>query len=281
MTPAPTPPPGSRITTPHDLSGPPEADLTVDVRALGTIMRIHPPDAECAAVVRRAWHLALYSGERVDVPEDRLVQMQVGDGGDDDWSERRSRAMVALTQDVTQEALRAQAGKAVFLHAGGLCNPRTGASFVYVAPGGTGKTTLTRTLGPTFAYLSDETIAVTADGAILPYLKPLSVRRGGHGSLKDEVAPAELGLMAPTVTPWVAGLVILRRQEGATLHVEPVDTLDAIVALSPETSAMAALDHPLRRVAHVIERARGLTIVTYSEATQLGPMVDVILSRRR
>ena len=281
MTPAPAPPPGSPAPTPHDPSGRPEAELAVDVRALGTIMRIQTPDAECAAVVRRAWHLALYSGERVDVPEDRLVHMQVGDGGDDDRSERRSRAMVALTQTLTQEALRAQAGKAVFLHAGGLCNPRTGASFVYVAPGGTGKTTLTRTLGRTFAYLSDETIAVTADGAILPYLKPLSVRRGGLGSVKDEVAPGELGLMAPTVTPWVAGLVILRRQEGATLHVEPVDTLDAIVALSPETSAMAALDHPLRRVAHVIERARGLTIVTYSEATQLGPMVDVILSRRR
>ena len=281
MTPTPAPPPGSPAPAPHDPSGRPEAELAVDVGALGTIMRIQTPDAECAAVVRRAWHLALHSGQRVDVPEDRLVHMQVGDGGDDDRSERRSRAMVALTQALTRGALRAQAGKAVFLHAGGLCNPRTGASFVYVAPGGTGKTTLTRTLGPTFAYLSDETIAVTADGAILPYLKPLSVRRGGHGSVKDEVAPGELGLMAPTVTPWLAGLVVLRRAEGPQLRIERVGTLDAIAALSPETSAVAALDSPLRRVADVVERAGGLRVVTYGEAADLESLVGEVLEGTR
>jgi len=46
------------------------------------------------------------------------------------------------------------------LHAGGLCNPETGASVVYVAPSRTGKTTLTLSLSGRFGYLSDETIAL-------------------------------------------------------------------------------------------------------------------------
>jgi hypothetical protein len=263
----------------EDVVGPPE--LSVDVDVLGTVVRIATPDAECAALVRHVWHLAL-ARDGVDVPADRRITMMDVEGVDADARrERRSRAMVSLTQNVTRTALRAQAGRAVFLHAGGICHPRSGAACVYVAPGGTGKTTLTRTLGPHWSYISDETIAVRADGTIAPYLKPLSVRRPGGVRVKDEVAPAELGLVAPAVTPWVAGLVILRRQEGAKLRAEAVDTLDAIVALSPETSAMAALDRPLRRVADVIERAGGLTIVTYSEATQLGPLVDGVLSRRR
>ena len=33
-------------------------------------------------------------------------------------------------------------------HAGGLANLDTGATIAFVAPGGTGKTTLVRTLGP-------------------------------------------------------------------------------------------------------------------------------------
>ena len=172
-------------------------------------------------------------------------------------------------------------GKAVFLHAGGICHPCTGAAFVYVAPGGTGKTTLTRTLGPHWSYISDETIAVTADGTIVPYLKPLSVRRAGRIRVKDEVAPAELGLVAPKVTPWLAGLVILRRKEGAQFQRDALGTLDAIAAISPETSALAALDRPLRRLADVVERAGGLEIVTYSEADQLRSLVDEVLGMTR
>ena len=189
--------------------------------------------------------------------------------------------MVALTQRVTYAALRAQAGAAVFFHAGGICDPSTGAAVVYVAPGGTGKTTLTRTLGRGLGYLSDETIAVRSDGSIMPYLKPLSIRRGGDVTMKDEVAPGELGLRAPTVAPWIAGLVILRRRDGARLERRAVATLDAIAALSPETSALAALERPLSRLADVLDRAGGLEIVTYSEADQLRSLVDEVLRRTR
>jgi hypothetical protein len=257
-------------------------DLLVDVGVLGTVVRIRTVDTDFTALVRRAWHLALAPGTGREVPEDRTITMtDVEVLGSDAPSERRSRAMVALTQRVTFTALRARAGQAVFFHAGGICDPRTGAAFVYVAPGGTGKTTLTRSIGPGLGYLSDETVAVRADGSVMPYLKPLSIRRGGDVTLKDEVAPGELGLRAPAASPWIAGLVILRRQDGARLERKAVTTLDAIAALSPETSALAALDHPFRRLADVLERAGGLEIVTYSEADQLRSLVDEVLRRTR
>ena len=60
---------------------------------------------------------------------------------------------------------------------------------------------------------------------------------------------------------------------GAALEVETLGTLDAVVALSPETSAIAALDSPLRRVADLVERVGGLRIVTYSEGAQLAPLI--------
>ena len=260
----------------------PATTVFVDVRVLGTVVRIRTPDPDSAAVVRSAWHLALAPHGALEVPEDRTITMTVVDVPGPDVPEgRRSRAMVTLTQRVTYAALRAQAGAAVFFHAGGICDPSTGAAVVYVAPGGTGKTTLTRTLGRGLGYLSDETIAVRSDGSIMPYLKPLSIRRGGDVTMKDEVAPGELGLRAPTVAPWIAGLVILRRRDGARLERRAVATLDAIAALSPETSALAALERPLSRLADVLDRAGGLEIVTYSEADQLRSLVDEVLRRTR
>lgn len=255
----------------------------VDVGVLGTVVRIRTPDRESTALVRRAWHLALLPEEGPpgrEVPRERTVHMPDAAGFPSAPPEdRRMRAMVAVTQAVTRAALTARKGQAVHLHAGGICHRESGAAFVYVAPGGTGKTTLTRALGPAHAYLSDETIEVREDGTITPYLKPLSVRRVGGDGIKDELAPGEHGLVAPVVTPWIAGLVILRRVAGAALGVEPLGMLDALVALSPETSAIAALDRPLQRVAEVVGRARGVRVVTYSDAGQLAPLVDDAMGR--
>jgi hypothetical protein len=245
----------------------------IDVGVLGTVIRIRTTDVMGEASVRHAWHLAVLpdDGTAREVPEERTVALAVpgANGSGDD-----SRAMVSLTQRVTMTALTARRGQAVHFHAGGVCHPSTGAAFVYVAPGGTGKTTLTRTLGPGYAYVSDETIAVSRDGSIAPYLKPLSVRREGESGVKDELAPGDLGLRAPTVTPRLAALVILRRVPGATFNVKTLSTRDAVVSLSPETSAIAALDSPLRRVADLVESVGGLRVVTYSEGAQLAGLVS-------
>jgi hypothetical protein len=164
-------------------------------------------------------------------------------------------------------------------HAGGLANLRTGASVVYVAPGGTGKTTISATLGPGRGYITDETVAVTRSGEITPYPKPLSTRNADGG--KDELAPGSLGLRPPAAAPWLAGLLALDRDPAHVGDpvVQTVGLLDAIALLSPETSALAALDEPLRTLRDIIEGAGGLLRVTYMEARQLGPLVEEILSR--
>ena len=46
--------------------------LTVDVGVLGTVVRIRTPDVECAALVRRAWHLALVEDPVDDVGDAAL-----------------------------------------------------------------------------------------------------------------------------------------------------------------------------------------------------------------
>ncbi|HMD11502.1 MAG TPA: hypothetical protein VKG90_04135, partial [Marmoricola sp.] len=67
------------------------------------------------------------------------------------------------TQRVTYQAIHANIGSLLMFHAAAVCHPQTGAALVAIAPGGTGKTTVCRTLGRGRGYLSDETVGVRAD----------------------------------------------------------------------------------------------------------------------
>ena len=99
-------------------------------------------------------------------------------------------ALSGITQQVTRAAIEARAGQLLMFHAGALCDLDTGATIAFVAPGGTGKTTLVRTLGPGRGYVTDETVGVRARRGIEPYCKPLSVRRAEPGAPKDEIVAA-------------------------------------------------------------------------------------------
>jgi hypothetical protein len=215
------------------------------------------------------------AGER-EVPESSVVTLPATE------DERARRyALTTLTQDVTRAAISQQTGRLLMLHAGALSNLETGASVAYVAPGGTGKTTISTTLGRGRGYITDETVAVTRAGDIEPYPKPLSVRSAAGG--KDEVAPGELGLEPVGARPWLAGLFVLRRDPGHVGEpaVRELGLLDAMMALSPETSALAALPEPLRTCRDVVKGAGGLLQVTYREATQLEDLLARALERGR
>ena len=168
-------------------------------------------------------------------------------------------------------------------HAGALSDQSSGAAIAFVAPGGTGKTTLVRTLGPGRGYVTDETVGVRADLEIEPYSKPLSVRRPDLGGPKDETSPFALGLEVPRVTPWLAGMVLLRRDlaPGAPVIVEEVDPLDALVMLGPETSSLALLDRPLHALSALLSAIGGLRVVRYHDATDLDPVVRDVLAASR
>jgi hypothetical protein len=186
--------------------------------------------------------------------------------------------MSSLTQAITRRLIDNRRGKLLMLHAGAVSHPLTGASVAYVAPGGTGKTTLTTLLGQTHGYLTDETVGVDpVSGAIHPYPKPLSLRTREGGFPKRERGPDELGLMRTHPTPWLAALVLLRRTADAR---EPrwtrLDLFDAVMAVVPETSSLSAIDRPLRVLQDLHRRLGGFWLVEYAEAADL---VDEIASR--
>ena len=186
--------------------------------------------------------------------------------------------MVQTTQAITRLLIESQTGRLLMLHAGAVAHPETGRTVVFVAPGGTGKTTLVRTLAGRYGYLSDETVAIDADYRVLPYPKPLSVRR--TGAPKQEISPDELGLVAAPAEPIVVRLCLLDRDDhhAGAPEIVPLDLLDAITELSPQTSALYALPDGLRTLARLIEATGPVLQLRYAEAEDLLPTVDALLT---
>jgi hypothetical protein len=256
-------------------SEPPAARTPVDVLVLGTVVRIVVPGHAVRERVLHAWRQCL---AEPGAPVDATVSAGTPRDGTE---ETVARVMQSLTQSVTAAAIRTRAGSLVMLHAAALCDQSSGATVAVVAPGGTGKTTVVRTLGKGRGYITDETVGIDRHGVVVPYLKPLSVRRPEPPSLKDEIPADELGLEVPRVQPWLAALVILRRdlEAGSRVEVEEVDLLDALVMLAPETSSLAALERPLHALASLVERAGGLRVARYHDAADLEPLVASLIGR--
>ena len=199
-------------------------------------------------------------------------------GADDLASPDLELLLVSTTQTVTGRFIKARIGELLMLHAGAVCPPVPGASLVFVAEAGTGKTTLARKLARKYSYVTDETVAITAENRILPYPKPLSVRH--HGDfVKREVAPGDLVGLPEGVEPWVARVVLLDRDDehGHKPAIEALGLLDAIAAMTPETSSLHALPRGLHRCADLIGASGPVLRVRYSEATSLKPLVTQLI----
>ena len=276
----------------------------VPLHVLGTDLdvRVTGEDPEeLARVLRERWHLALRDGADTSSAPPTAGGPQPGaplvveaglvtpGGQPAPWDragtavhdEDLPRLLQRLTQNITHAAIAARTGELLLLHAAALAHPRTGATAAFVAPGNTGKTTLCRALGPGRAYVSDETVGIRRDGTITPYLKPLSTRRADWAGTKDEQPPGSAGLAAPGVTPWIAGVVVLSRDPGHTGPpvVEELDLLDAVVALTPESSGFMGTRAPLRWLADVLGRTGGARRAVYAEAASLEPLAAQICAR--
>lgn len=236
----------------------------------GEPVRVGAPDAGVEPVV-----------VEVELSADSEPGSRVADGVLRGGDERM--LLQRLTQQVTRAVIAARTGDLLMLHAGALAHPDTGATIVFVAPGGTGKSTTCRVQGPGRAYLTDETVGIRRDGTIAPYLKPISTRRVDWSGVKDEVAPSALGLVAPTVPATVAGVVLLRREEGraAPPEVTVLDTLEALTDIAPETSGFMNTPRPLTWLAQLLEDTGGARRVTYGGADQLEELVDEIVGGGR
>ena len=181
--------------------------------------------------------------------------------------------MHALAGAVTVRAIDQRAGEVIMLHAAGLAL-EDGRVVAFVAPSGTGKTTLSRTLGRHYGYVSDETVVIGLDGEVTAYPKPLSVITPKH-HLKKQLAPDEEKLLMAPTNLRLARVVLLNRVEHLEGDpvVDDVPLLAGMTELAAQVSYLPRLAEPLRSVARAIERTGGLQRVTYSEASALIPLV--------
>lgn len=196
-----------------------------------------------------------------------------------------ARLMPRLTQAVTTASITEQSGSLLMIHAGAVTNPETRATFAYAAPGGTGKTTLSTLLGRQWCYVTDETVAVTDDGGVIAYEKPLSTRMAadvpkGAPRFKSELSPDDLRLR---ILPregriHLAGLALIVRDDHVRQPVvEELDTLTAMVCLAPETSSLSRLPTPLTRLADLLDSIAPVVRITYAEAADIEPIISAVL----
>ncbi|MET4134204.1 hypothetical protein [Pseudarthrobacter sp. PvP090] len=177
----------------------------------------------------------------------------------------------AVTSEVTVAAILERAGQLTMLHACGVADSN-GAVIALVAKSGTGKTTASAQLARTFGYITDETVAIRADGTVFPYPKPLSVKQATPGAAKLQVGPDELGLRVAPDNPRIAAIALLDRVAGGDYQLpalEPVPLVEAVLALIPDTSSQAAVVQPLQSLCRLIDSVGGVFRVSYSEAADL------------
>ncbi|GAB3068661.1 hypothetical protein [Nocardioides zeae] len=271
----------------------------VPVHGLGAVVTLRLRGTERAALVdtvRAAWERCLVPapapGGAGDVVDAGTLDV-VLDAPDADPADRHAAVaagavagtsladvMHQLSPAVTLRLIESRAGALMMLHACALAHPATGRTAVLVAPSGTGKTTLARTLGTTFGYLTDETAGIDARGRLLPYPKPLSVIPVPGEPIKDQLAPAACGLAPAPDGPRLAAVVLLERDAAGPDEPEvvPEPTVTALATLAGQTSYLTRIERPLHALAATIEQGGGLRRVRYRESASLAPLLEEWLS---
>lgn len=179
----------------------------------------------------------------------------------------------AVSREITLASLRRRRGSAVLLHAAGLS--RGDRAIALVGESGAGKSTASRVLGRHFGYLSDETVAIEADGRVAPYPKPVSVITDPQAPWdKGEWSPDELGLRKASEPAYLTGLVVLERDSGRTVpELIELPLVDALLAVIAQSSSLPLLDRPLHRLAELASGSGGPYLLRYSE---IGDCIDLL-----
>lgn len=239
-----------------------QCDIMVDV--MGKAVRISGAAEGEADLVSRV--LAAWSGSSTNT-SDADLELALTPASSVDLT------LEQLSSAVTLTVLKEHAGRLLTFHAAGLAL-EDGRVVAFVGPSGRGKTTLSRTLGKSYGYVSDETVAVDEDRTVYPYRKPLSlVQEGGP---KKQVAPRDAGLKDLPGGPLsLTALVLLDRVDGSEeATVDQVSLLDGMLGLLPEMSYMSSFEDPLVRLATLCEQLGGVKRLTYSDVAQLGGLVE-------
>lgn len=245
-----------------------QAVHVVRIRALASVFRVETSDAAVAERLAVEWSRCL-----VERPVPGEVRLPIDRG-----RAPMGSLTYTLASTITRRAIEAAVGRFVMFHACGLVDD-AGRTAVLVAPSGTGKTTAAATLArENFGYLTDEAVAVSENGTLLPYPKPLSVVQDGGG--KAQFGPDELGLSPSPAEPRLGALVLLNRVQGTDTEpdLERVPLIDGVLELLSQTSALPSLDRPLRRLLEVVDHCGGVYRLTYSEIAQAATSIRELLA---
>ena len=245
---------------------------TLLVDAVGSLIAIDLSGLDDAdeAAVRAAWADATVDAAADAVAEPAAtVRPFEGD---------RVNMLSSLSQQVTLAAIEAARGRAWMLHAAGIATP-DGQVVVLVGPSGRGKTTASRALGAVYGYVSDETIAIDADGRVWPYRKPLSVIEDPRAP-KTQHPPSALGLLPlPDAELRVAAVVLLDRDAAhpEIPEVDVTDVGDALSGLVSQTSFLHDQDAALRFISALAAATGGIRTVRYREASTLPAVIPELV----
>lgn len=150
------------------------------------------------------------------------------------------------------------------LHAAGVAVG--GRVVAFVGRSGAGKSTIACTVGG--CYVSDEMLAVTASGLVLPYPKPLSVV-AAQGP-KTQHAPAAFGLRPVRERLPLGAIVLLDRDpEARTPSLTPVALHAALPELVPQVSHLARRSDGLSRLAQLVAMTGPIQRLRYRDAEQV------------
>jgi hypothetical protein len=238
------------------------------VDAVGAVIEVDVSrrSARFQGRAQSAWVDALRIG---DVTPDATVGTRENLGDDD-------AALSMLSTDVTMAALAHRRHDPVWmLHAAGLAD-ETGRVVVLSAPSGTGKTTAARHLSQRYAYVSDETVAIAADGRVDPYRKPLSIIEP-DAAHKAQVAMSRLGGSHPLPSALrVVKIVVVDRSPDAPEQpvIEQLDVTEALELLGPQTSYLCDGEAPLQRIDALLEATGGAVRLRYREVAGIDAIID-------
>lgn len=227
---------------------------TVRIDALGTTIDL-VGSAEAVESVSRDWSRCRVDG-RGGAPPDATLEIGAGSSA---W----------LASRVTKRALQALSGARVLLHAAAV-STQDGRTLVLVGRSGAGKTTACQQLCRTdFGYVTDETVSIDDDLRIVPYPKPLLLRRA-EAIPKDVVGPDELEFRTCADQLVCTRMVLLRRDGTQQPRLEPLPLIPAMLALVGQTSGFARMPRPLTSLARVIGACGGAFALHYDEIAGAG-----------
>ncbi|GAA3621123.1 hypothetical protein GCM10022199_26980 [Marihabitans asiaticum] len=187
-----------------------------------------------------------------------------------------------LVANLTERGIDDLAGRALMLHAAGVTT-ENGRVLALVAESGAGKTTAAHHLcRGTFGYVTDETVAITPQGRVFPFAKPLSlVIDPQHPQAKEHRSPDTLGINHTPSTPLtLAGIVFLTRRpdHAGSPKIDDVPLLDAVLELIGHTSAFTQLDRPLEQTVRIISRCGPARRLTYRDIEDCDDLLEELVT---